>query len=121
MYVIELVGKCQRLKLSTLNFGNRSEGATGGVFVPIEVRGAGGVYVAIAQLSFPHIAGANVLSPPLHKQTFKKSLFVESAVKWPRNHRLRSPVCSRSYIAKESMAASGRIRSLTGLTVLSSR
>ena len=72
MYVIELVGKCQRLKLSTLNFGNRSEGATGGVFVPIEVRGADSVYVAITQLRFPHMAGAHLFSPPTPQTNSKE-------------------------------------------------
>ena len=45
-----------KAQLSTLNFGNRSEGAPDGVCVPIEGRGADGVYVAITQLSLPHPA-----------------------------------------------------------------
>jgi len=40
--------------------------------------GGDGVYVAITQLSFPHIAGAHRFSPPLHKQTAKKSLLNKS-------------------------------------------
>ena len=30
----------------------------------VEARGGDGVYVAITQLSFPHIAGAHLFSPP---------------------------------------------------------